>query len=71
MPAKPNEMLNLAALARRLQIPYSSLRQLVVDGRLVPDARAGREMLFEAARVGQVARGIRAIMFAARRGISS
>lgn len=47
-------MLNLAQLSRELDVPYTSLRRLVDREELLPDAIAGKFMLFEAARVSQV-----------------
>jgi len=55
-------MLHLAELARKLRVPYSSLRQLVVDGKLHPDAVAGKFMLFHATRVTQVRRALNQLL---------
>lgn len=53
MPAK-KQMLNLSAVARRLDIPYQNLRRLVQRGKLIPDAQAGAVNLFNEESVTRV-----------------
>jgi hypothetical protein len=40
-------MLNLSEVARRLDVPYTRLWNLVAQGKLVPDATAGVAHLFQ------------------------
>lgn len=42
----PKQMLNLAAVARRLEVPYARLWGMVKSGALQPDAMAGATHLF-------------------------
>ncbi len=60
MPEQPSteRMLNLSAISRRLDIPYSRLYRLVQAGRLQPDATAGNVYLFHASSVGRVERAL-------------
>ncbi len=44
-------MLDLAQISRSLGVPYTALRELVRSGALIPDAVAGRQALFEEARL--------------------
>jgi hypothetical protein len=48
------EMLSLAQLARRLDLPYTRLSLLVRRGSLRPDAMAGEVALFDARSVSRV-----------------
>lgn len=70
-PRPRRELLTVAQLARRLDMPETSLRRLMRTGELAPDAVAGRSYLFEASRVAQVKTKLREIIrphLAASRG---
>ena len=54
MPRKPQAMLNLAQVSRRLDLPYVRLNRLLHQGLLIPDAIAGRFALFREESVLQV-----------------
>lgn len=61
------KMVHLAELSRRVGLPYSTLHELVIERRLTPDARAGKFILFDAARVPQLREDLRAMRARARK----
>jgi predicted site-specific integrase-resolvase len=48
---EPRRLLNLAQVARVLDVPYTRLYELVHTGRIEPDATDGRALLFSEERL--------------------
>jgi hypothetical protein len=58
MPTQTRKFLNLSQLARRLDMPYTRLLNLVHQGKLIPDATAGVAHLFNEQSVPRVEKAL-------------
>jgi excisionase family DNA binding protein len=68
---EPRRLLNLAQVARVLDVPYTRLYELVHTGRIEADATDGRALLFSEERVVRLLPALLKFSISARNGGSS